>query len=216
MKCPRVEATASELLDPANAVWQRVPSEKQALTPTPLAMQPSEYIQNKWKTLSHGAITEVVTAAAHNGQEIYFRLEWADPTDDGHPADLAAFPDQAGVMLPIKEDAVMMEMGTADQPVNMWLWRADVDPPRYVTATGRGTTTYLKDSPLAGKATRTDKGWSVVISRPFHITIPAELTVPLAPGMTHKCTFAVWQGSGQERGGLKAFQQRWQPLEIAS
>lgn len=216
MKCPRVTGTASELLDPASAVWQNVPSEQVKLAATPLSMQPSEYVQNKWKDLKHGETPQVTVATAHNGQEIYFRLEWDDPTDDGSPDDLAAFPDQAGVMLPIKEDATLMEMGTPDQPVNMWLWRADVDPPHYITATGRGTSRRHADSPLAAKAARSDGRWRVVISRPFHVSLAAEDIVPLAPGMTHKCTFAVWQGSAHERGGLKAYQQRWLALEIAS
>ncbi len=216
MKCPRVTGTSSELLDPASPVWQSVPSETLNLTATPLVMQPSEYIQNKWQSLGHGATPQVTVASAHNGQEIYFRLEWEDATDDGNPDDLAAFPDQAGVMMPIKEDATLMEMGTADQPVNMWLWRADVDPPYYVTATGRGTSKRHRESPLAAKAARDGGRWRVVISRPFHVSLAAEDIVPLAPGMEHKCSFAVWQGSAQERGGLKAYQQRWLPLEIAS
>ena len=54
----------------------------------------------------------------------------------------------------------------------------------------------------------------MVIARPFNVPLAAEFIVPLAPGMQHKCTFAVWQGSGKERGGLKAYVPLWQPLEI--
>ncbi len=34
------------------------------------------------------------------------------------------------------------------------------------------------------------------------------------PGQTTKTGFAVWQGSNQERAGIKATTLEWQPLEI--
>jgi DMSO reductase family type II enzyme heme b subunit len=216
MKAQRVDASATDLLDPVSDAWGRTPHETFPLTPTPLVMQPSGYIQKKWETSPHGAIPEVHVAAVHNGKELYFRLEWRDPTDDGKPDDMADFPDQAAVMMPIKDDAPIMEMGTPAQPVNMWLWRGDLDTPHYVTATGRGTTVRQKESPLVGRAAWRAGGlWQVVIGRPFNVSLPAGIVVPLAPGLTHKCTFAVWQGSEKERGGLKAYEPRWQPLEIA-
>jgi DMSO reductase family type II enzyme heme b subunit len=39
-------------------------------------------------------------------------------------------------------------------------------------------------------------------------------TVALAPGAVSKIAFAVWQGSDQERAGLKAFSPDWQELEL--
>ena len=82
---------------------------------------------------------------------------------------MADFPDQAGVMLPIKDDAVIEQMGDAAKPVNMWLWRADVETPFYVTAAGRGTTTRHADSPLSGRGAWRDGAWAVVVSRPFNV-----------------------------------------------
>jgi DMSO reductase family type II enzyme heme b subunit len=118
-------------------------------------------------------------------------------------------------MMPVKEMASMMEMGTPEQPVNMMLWRGDVETPIYVTATGRGTTVRHQDAGLTGHGGWTDGRWSVVIARPFHLRLPAESIVPLAPGMAHICTFAVWQGSDSERAGLKSYHPQWLPLEIA-
>ena len=84
-----------------------------------------------------------------------------------------------------------------------------------MTAEGRGTSTRHADSPLEpAAAVWRDGTWAVVVSRPFNVNLPAALVVPLAPGMTHKCTFAIWQGSNKERGGLKAYGPVWQPLEI--
>lgn len=211
----RVAATEEALLDPEEATWRGLARVRIDLAPTPLVLQPSEYIQNKWKPLGHGKTPEVRVAAAHNGQAIFFGLEWDDASDDGRPNDMADFPDQAGVMLPIKDDAPISEMGLPDKPVNMWLWRPDVDKPLYVTATGRGTTVRHADSPLAGRGVWRDGVWRVVVSRPFNVRLEAQYVVPLAPGMTHKCTFSVWQGSAKERGGLKAHHPVWEALELA-
>jgi DMSO reductase family type II enzyme heme b subunit len=171
-------------------------------------------VQTKWAALEHGQTKDIGVAAAHNSQAIFFRLEWQDATDDSRSNDMADFPDQAGVMLPIKDDGVIEQMGDESKPVNMWLWRGDLETPHYVTATGRGTSTRHPDSPLAGRGVWRDGTWAVVVSRPFNVNLPAALVVPLAPGMTHKCTFAIWQGSNKERGGLKAYGPVWQPLEI--
>jgi DMSO reductase family type II enzyme heme b subunit len=210
----RVASASETLADPEAGDWRGRGTERIQLMATPLALQPSEYVQNKWKDLKHGQTKEVRVAAAHNGQAIFFRLEWDDPSDDSHPNDMADFPDQAGVMLPIKDDALIEQMGEADRPVNMWLWRADIETPHYLTSTGRGTTTRHPDAPLTGRGAWRDGVWAVVISRPFYVNLPAAAVVPLAPGMTHKCTFAVWQGANKERAGLKAYGAVWQPLEI--
>lgn len=209
----RVPTDTATLLDPHADAWTFIGDERIELDQTPLVLQPSEYIQVKWKDLPYGQTPHVQVRAAHNRDAIFFRLHWDDPTDDGHPNDMANFPDQCGVMLPIKDDAPISEMGLPDKPVNMWLWRADIETPHYVTAPGRDTT-KRHESPLRGKGVYREGAWSVVIARPFNVALEAQYVVPLAPGMTHKCTFAVWQGSNKERGGLKAHGPTWQPLEV--
>lgn len=210
----RVTAAGDALLDPESELWRTVPEEAIALEPTPLVLQPSEYVQVKWATLRHGATPQARVRAAHNGDLICFRLEWDDPVDDSRPDDTGNFPDQAGVMLPIGDDAPISEMGLPGQPVNMWLWRADLETPLYVTATGRGTATRHPASPLKGRGVWRAGVWRAVIARPFAIDLPPEIVVPLSPGARHKCTFAVWRGSDKERAGLKAYQPLWQPLEV--
>lgn len=214
VKAARVSAPSETLMDADADAWRSLGTEKVALMATPLASQPSEYVQNKWAALQHGTTSEVRVAAAHNGQAIFFRLEWDDAIDDSHPTDMADFPDQAGVMLPLKDTAVIEQMGDTANPVNMWLWRADIETPHYVTATGRGASKRYAESPLSGRGRWRDGAWAVVISRPFNVSLPAAVVVPLAPGMTHQCTFAVWQGSNKERAGLKAYGALWQTLEI--
>lgn len=214
VKAARVSASSDALLDPQGDAWRSLGRERIQMTATTLSQQPSEYVRAKWAALKHGETKEIRVAAAHNAEAIFFRLEWDDATDDSHPNDMADFPDQAGVMLPIKADALIEQMGERFKPVNMWLWRADVETPYYVTATGHGTANRHAESPLSGRGAWRDGTWSVVISRPFHVRLPSEFVVPLAPGVVHKCTFAVWQGSNKERGGLKAYGPVWQTLEI--
>jgi len=212
----RVSADTQTLLDPNADAWRSIGSERVELDATPIVLQPSEYIQVKWKDTPYGETAAVSVSAAHNREAIFFRLSWDDATDDSRPNDMANFPDQAAVMLPITDDAPISEMGLPDKPVNMWLWRGDLETPLYVTATGRGTTVRHPESPLLGKAAYGEGGWSVVIARPFNVGLAAQYVVPLAPGMQHKCTFAVWQGSNKERAGLKAYGPVWQPLEVES
>jgi len=216
VKAVQIWTSNETLQDPEGALWSGADKQRVSLLASPLISQPSEYIQNKWANLKWGETPEVRVAAAHNGKSIFFRLEWDCAAPNRQAVDTAAFPDQCGVMLPIKNDALIAEMGSPDLPVNQWLWRPDLDRPRYVTSQGRGTTSRYADSPLSGKGVWRDGVWQVVISRPFNINVPAALTVPLAPGIKHKCTFAVWQGSNSDRGGLKAYQPLWQPLEIES
>jgi len=211
-----ITADTTTLLEPHADAWGAIGDERIELDMVPLVLQPSEYVQVKWKTLPYGQIPHVLVRAAHNREALFFRLRWHDPTHDLFIDDAANFPDQAGVMLPIGEDAPISEMGLPDQPVNMWLWRADMDTPLYVTATGRGTSMRHHESPLLGSAVHEDGGWTVVIARPFNVPLASQYVVPLAPGMSHKCTFAVWQGSNKERGGLKAHGPIWQPLEVES
>jgi len=209
--------TANESLqDPDGPLWDGIEKERITLLASPLVSQTSEYVQNKWADLKWGLTPGVRVAAAHNGKSIFFWLEWDDANKKDHTTDTADFPDQCAIMLPIKNDALIAEMGSPELPVNQWLWRPGIDRPRYVTTQGRGTTTRYPESPLTGMDVWRDGVWRVVISRPFNISLPAALTVPLAPGVTHKCTFAVWQGSNNERAGLKAYQPLWQPLEIES
>ena len=244
VKAVQIWTSSESLQDPDGPLWSGIEKQRVTLLASPIISQPSEYVQNKWATLKWGITPEVRVAAAHNGKSVFFRLEWDDVVED-RPTDTADFPDQCGVMMPLKNDALIAEMGAPDLPVCMWLWRADIPSPRYVIAQGRGTTKRYPEefmptvgaaaaplasstpgitavapanaeSPLTGTGVWNNGVWKVVLSRPFNVNVPAALTVPLAPGLKHKCTFAVWQGSNKERAGLKAYQPLWQPLEIES
>lgn len=182
------------------------------LQPTPVDSQPSEYVINAWKERPYGLTGELRVAAAHNGEALFFRLSWQDDTKDVDIPDTDRFTDGAGVLFPVRSDATLLTMGTPDRPVNAWYWRPDLDQPLSVTATGLGTTVRYTNASLAAVASYSAGGWQVVISRPF--SARGDEGVALMPGQTTMVGFAVWQGSNQERAGIKGVTLEWQPLEI--
>ena len=199
-------------MDPAAPEWAAAPEETLALQPTPWASQPSEYAQNAWKDRPYGLTGAVRVAAAHNGEALFFRLSWQDETKDDGIRDTTQFADGAAVLLPARDDATLQTMGSPEQPVNAWYWRADLEAPIAVTATGLGTTVRSKNGSLSAAGSYEAGGWRVVISRPF--AAGGNGFAVLRPGQAGKVGFAVWQGSNQERAGIKATTPDWQPLEI--
>ena len=182
------------------------------LEPTPVGSQPSEYAVRAWKDRPYGLTSRLRVAAAHNGEALFFHLSWQDDTRDDAIADTDRFTDAAAVLFPVRLDAPLQAMGSPEQPVNAWYWRPDLESPLSVTATGLGTTVRDTNGSLAAAAAYGEGGWQVVISRPF--AVEGDAAVPLRRGITRKVAFAVWQGSNQERAGIKAVTLEWQPLEI--
>ncbi len=213
VKAVRIDASTEALLDPAGLSWRSPPEVALALTPTPIAAQPSAYVIAKWSGLGYGAVGAVRVRAAHNGEALFFHLTWDDETADDRIGDTDRFADAAAVLFPLNGDAPIANMGLEGQPVNAWYWRPDLERPLNVTAQGPGTTVRHQDDGFLEAAAQHGSGhWSVVVARPF--AARGANAVVLAPGQAAKVGFAVWQGANQERGGLKAFTPEWQPLEI--
>ncbi|MBI1886570.1 MAG: hypothetical protein HYS09_09715 [Chloroflexi bacterium] len=214
MIAKRLRAGTERLLDPLGRHWRGVSEETLRLEPTPLGSQPSEYVRAAWEGRGHGRIRQVSVQAAHNGESLFFRLTWRDDTRNERIADTDQFPDACAVLFPLKGEAVLTSMGDPRQPVNAWYWRADWERPANVTATGLGTTVRHLDGSLRAGAHHDGSGWAVVIARPFAAAGAGELTADLSPGEAVMVGFAVWEGSAQERAGLKAVTLEWQPLSI--
>ena len=76
-------------------------------------------------------------------------------------------------------------------------------------------TTVRRDDPALSSAARHANGqWDLIVARSLNGKRAPQGTVALAPGTVTKIAFAVWQGSEQERAGLKAFSPDWQELEL--
>jgi len=105
-------------------------------------------------------------------------------------------------------------MGSADAPVNAWYWRASMaeeDDAQNLIARGAGTAEQTPKSFSQARGRWLDGRWEVVFARPLQAEGEG---VRLAPGKAAKVAFAVWEGSSQERAGIKSFSKRWQELEI--
>ncbi len=214
MLVQRVDAKNDELLDPAGAAWRRARASTVVLSPTPLDMQPTEYVRVSWKGRPYGKLSSMQVSALHNGQQVFFRLTWEDDSVDGKIGDINQFADAAAVLFPVNGDAPLFGMGTKGKPVNGWLWRADWEKPKNVAAEGMGTTQRGDDPALASGVQHKRGRWQLVLSRPFNGAEAPPGTVTLAPGAATKIAFALWQGANQERAGIKAFSPDWQDLRI--
>src|SRR3990167_6570376 len=93
MLVQRVNAKAKELLDPAGQAWRKAGSTTVVLSPTPLEMQPTEYVRVSWTGRPYGTASSVRVSTVHNGKEIFFRLQWDDDSPDGKIADINQFVD---------------------------------------------------------------------------------------------------------------------------
>lgn len=214
MRVGRVDAGDEELLRPESKAWQDAPVNEVVLSPTPLEMQPTEYVRVSRNGRPYGVDSSMKVSALHNGTSVFFHLVWQDESENGPINDINQFADAAAVMFPIVEDAPLIGMGIKGKPVNVWLWRADWERPKNVAAEGMGTTVRRDDPALSSAARYADGQWDLVVGRLLEDKGAPEGTIALAPGTVSKIAFALWQGSNQERAGLKAFSPDWQELEL--
>jgi len=213
MKATKLQLASRTLLNPAAQQWSRVAAEEISLASTPLNEQPSRYVRTAWAGKPVGAVRFLKVQAAHNGKDIAFRLEWADESEDKDHGNGSVFPDAAGVLFPLKKDAPLESMGSPEAPVNAWYWRANLQEGegQNLIAAGAGTIQETAKSFAQTRARWADGRWQVVLARPFSIDGDG---VRLSPKQSTKVAFAVWEGSSQERAGLKSFSKHWEDLEI--
>ncbi|MBW2228898.1 MAG: hypothetical protein JRG92_15735 [Deltaproteobacteria bacterium] len=213
-------ADVGSLLDPGGAAWRGARSERIALMGTPVGLQPTEAIRAKWIDKKIGAIGAVSVAALHDGTRLAFRLEWEDTSESREISDTTAFPDAAAVALPSAEGSPIMTMGAVGAAVNAWYWRADEEGQgRQVVAEGLGTSRGVEGKLVHAQGLWKEGRWSVVISRDLEIATD-EPVAQLTPGQRTGFGVTVWEGSGGERAGIKAFSGDWielvlQPLPTA-
>ncbi|MCP3983435.1 MAG: hypothetical protein GY723_03550 [bacterium] len=202
------------LLDPDASAWRAGASETLPLTGTPLGMQPTAAIRASWIDRRIGAVDEVRVAALHNGQGLAFRLEWEDASENNDLDDNTSFPDAAAIALPANEDSPIIVMGKPGAAVNAWHWRADApSQAREISAEGLGTTAPVPGSGIRAHGVWKDGRWRVVIGRELE-SAGGPMAAQLRPGTQTGFGVAIWEGSNQERAGIKAFSGDWQILSI--
>lgn len=203
MKAIKLQLANKTLLNPAAPQWDRAPVVHLGLQGTEASAQPSRYIRTAWAGKRIGAVRSVSAKAAHNGQSLFFRLEWADPTHNPDYGDGSAFPDAAAVLFPVDSSAPLGMMGSPGEGIEAWYWRANHDAfAERLAFRGFATETRQPGPPIQSSATWSAGRWSVVIG------------APLAQGIKPSVAFAIWEGSNQERAGLHSYTPEWQELVV--
>jgi len=202
------------LLDAESKPWQSQPPTVLPLMGTPVGLQPTDAIRNSWAGKKIGAVEKVAVSALHNGSVLAFRLEWENATENGALADNDDFPDAAAIALPTSEDSPLVVMGAPGAAVNAWYWRADEpEGARQISAEGLGTSRALGGERVQARGTWKEGRWRVVIAR--SLQTPGEpAAAQLSAGSETGFGVAVWDGSRQERAGIKAFSGDWLELDI--
>ena len=202
------------LLDPDAAAWSEVAATRIPLQGTLLGLQPTAAVRSGWQHRAIGAIGAVEVRALVAGGSLLFHLRWADAVPNLDHGDNTVFPDAAAIALPLHADAPLITMGAPAMPLTAWFWRADSAEQGFeVRAEGPGTTRITGRGVQARAAWR-DGAWRLVLAR----TLAGEGTadsIVLAAGQPTRFGVAVWEGSHQERGGLKAFSGAWRELLLA-
>jgi len=217
MQCMKVSAAGDQLLDPMAAAWNGVPKEELTMAATPLANQPSGYIKASRDEKEIGKIRALNVQCAHNEQSIFFRLSWGDQSENVAITDTNQFPDACGILMPLtSNDTPIDEMGSKDNGVNAWYWRADFkdDEALNQIAHGLGSTVPSKKSAIRARGVWDQGVWNVVFERPLATPEFASDEVQLAAGGTIKVGFAVWEGGSGERAGVKSFSKEWRDLAL--
>jgi DMSO reductase family type II enzyme heme b subunit len=203
MKAIRLQLANRTLLNSSAPQWERAPRTHLALRGTESSAQPSAYVRTAWAGKHIGAVRSLSVQAAHNRQNLFFRLEWADPTHNPDYGDGSVFPDAAAVLFPMNGQADLNRMGSPGAGIAAWYWRANhPDYGESLAFHGFATEERLPAPLVLNSASWADGRWHVVIGAPLSAA-PAEAVA-----------FAVWEGSNQERAGLHSYSPAWAEFGI--
>jgi DMSO reductase family type II enzyme heme b subunit len=204
MKAIRLQLANKTLLNAAAKQWERVPQAHLPLRGTEASAQPSAYVRTAWAGRRIGSVRSLSVQAAHNRQNLFFRLEWNDPTHNADYGDGTVFPDAAAVLFPLNGSAPLELMGSSAGGIQAWRWRANhPDSGESLTYHGFATEETEPAPAVLNSGRWSDGHWSVVIGAPLS-TRDGDGSV----------AFAIWDGGNQERGGLHSYSAEWQGLSI--
>ncbi len=136
--------------DPWSGVWDDAPSQEVPLS-----------VQNLVPPFGGGTVDGVVVRAFFDDDRIYVALEWDDPAAEAEVNATEAFTDAAALQFPaVPGSTPPYTMGSTEQPVNIWQWKAvwqhDIDE-GFATSATRYPDTYVDyypnvDDPLFNPA----------------------------------------------------------------
>ncbi|MBI4988970.1 MAG: c-type cytochrome [Rhodocyclales bacterium] len=179
--------------DPMSSAWLA-----QAAVAVPLYPQAS--VPPAMKAAGKGSIK---VRAQRGATTLALHLEWPDRKPAASRG-VGEFADAAAVQWPLQPGAALpyIGMGHRGAPVALWFWRAD-GTVETLAAEGFGTLTAQPGDGVKAKGVWKNGVWRVALSRA--VNKPAMERMPVA--------FAVWNGEGAERAGLKRL-SAWQTLRF--
>ena len=215
MKVRFLDIQSDQLMDPQSSKWKQVEAQELSLIPAPLGMVKD---LSPFMALSedHGKVRNIRVQILHNGKALSVRLSWANETKNDAIVDLDEFSDGVAVMFPLTAGANAITMGDENNPVNAWLWKADVEEPYDVLAHGYSTSKRRPGKQLGLRVSSVydDGRWTVVFQRQLRSNLISTKLVNFAPNKTIGFAVAVWDGGNQERAGQKSMLPMWEPLQI--
>lgn len=175
-----------------------------------------------------GSIKSIRVRSLHTTDELFLHLEWEDKTKNKTLAPSGKFSDACAVQFPLKEGELPSSfMGSKDNPVNIWYWRAVAkETERYakaysdfyrqdaiettvkfddhsvqnLIAEGFGTLSTQTDKEIDGSAIWKEGKWSVVIKR----NLTSQTGTNFKKDSAVPISFAVWDGARQDSDGAKS------------
>jgi len=206
MKCKRIHRME---LAPDAAIWSGAEKKSVEMMATPLAMQPTAYIQKSWADKPYGRIAPIEVAALHDGALFAVRVSW-EPLGGGNKD----FPDAVAIAMPVLGNPPLALMGTPEEPIHILHWQASKDGKetlRSVVATGIGGSRPGPDIKRQVAVKREGGRIHVVAARALGTGGGA---APVTAGGKARIGFAVWNGGNEERAGIKAFSIDWIDLAL--
>ena len=182
------------------------------------------------------SIKSVKISGVQNESEIALLLEWNDTTLENKIEISATHTDQAALMFPLHPGKGLpsITMGSENEIVNIWQWRAIWEPPLLaksrssnrnsgtsvlgnirrspvedLTAAGFSTLTTQEEQNVLGRGTWQDETWRVVFKRNLVNSDNADTQFKYPTVMA----IAVWNGGNRERNGQKGI-SNWVLLRL--
>ncbi|MDP7557235.1 MAG: ethylbenzene dehydrogenase-related protein [Nitrospinaceae bacterium] len=206
-------------IDPTDSFWK----DASRIHPQVVELGPQMMTNPKWPDPS---IKSVKITGVRNGSEIGLLLEWSDPSMENEIEVSATHTDQAALMFPLhaEKELPVITMGSEDEIVNIWQWRAIWEPAlstqsgsrgnnrrasvpakerrspvEDLTAAGFSTLTTQDEQDVMGFGVWQDKIWRVVFKRSLVNSDTADVQLKSSTAMA----IAVWNGANRERNGQK-------------
>ena len=207
-------------IDPNDSFWGNADQ----YSPQTVELNPQMITNPKWPDPS---VKSVKIGGVQNGSEIGLLLEWDDFSLENKIAVSATHTDQAALMFPLssRNELPSITMGSDNEIVNIWQWRAIWEPSlasnsrkrhpgsldrssvntpvrspvEDLTAAGFSTLTTQAEQNVLGHGIWQNKTWRVVFKRPLVNSDNADVQFKNSTVMA----IAVWNGANRERNGQK-------------